>query len=692
MKNKILATVLSLMVIMMSFVGCTKEKDVDASSNSFVEYEYTNRDLREPKYITPATDFAGGSGTKEDPYKISNAEQLALLGKNIEETSYDSKTNFDSAYYVLTADISLNNTTDFENWEEAAPEYDWKPIGFEASYRFSGVLDGAGYTISGMYINTNCEKIESGVYGLFSKLSGTVKNLKIDKAYIAVSGKTSKVGSIAGSAVSNSSIEKCSSKADIYTYDNTCGGIVGATSAGSTTDNEEKATNISDCQFSGTVTQVKDGSMSYIGGIVGDNSGNIKSCVNNGIISFRGDNVDVVGGIVGKTGENVISNCQNNGKLNCEQAAEKGIVRVGGIVGLAFLSATGSAKYMSRGLTITDCVNNAEVNGQFYTGGIVGHANNDRNDYTMNILNCTNNATASAQEYSGGIIGKVECTGDNDKGDSIVIKNCINKAELSNGIAGGIIGGLKTNKGDITIENCKNTANLSAKGQHCAGILAYWLMDSKAENINVNIKSCINTGNIQTPYSAGGIISIMDSAVVLEKAKNVAIKISDCNNSGNITTAQINGGIGGVIGVLGMKEIPTSIENCNNSGNLSITKELSKEEADGTATEVMTVARVAGGIIGRAGQGLRLTVDNDKSNNSNINGKKSYFVLKNCRNTGKLSLADDRESVNVKNYFGGIIGYASAEKEYSVSVENCSYSGFERGLGNKDLSDIGQKS
>lgn len=42
-------------------------------------YEYTFRDLPQPKYWASAEQFAGGSGTQEDPYQISQPSQLALL-------------------------------------------------------------------------------------------------------------------------------------------------------------------------------------------------------------------------------------------------------------------------------------------------------------------------------------------------------------------------------------------------------------------------------------------------------------------------------------------------------------------------------------------------------------------------------------------------------------------------------------
>ena len=53
-----------------------------------------------------ADSFDGGSGTKEDPYQIATAEQLALLAKDVNSGVAD-KTH-GGEYFILTADIDLS--------------------------------------------------------------------------------------------------------------------------------------------------------------------------------------------------------------------------------------------------------------------------------------------------------------------------------------------------------------------------------------------------------------------------------------------------------------------------------------------------------------------------------------------------------------------------------------------------------
>ena len=128
-----------------------------------------------------------GKGTEEEPYVITNAEQLSLIA------------NSPSAYYILANDIDLkynaNNDATFNKG------IGWKPIS-----NFNGVFDGNGHVIKNMYIYSNVgkgydESNEKNV-GLFAILDGaTIKNLKITEANINSDTDVDKayVGILAGS-------------------------------------------------------------------------------------------------------------------------------------------------------------------------------------------------------------------------------------------------------------------------------------------------------------------------------------------------------------------------------------------------------------------------------------------------------------------------------------------------------------
>lgn len=95
--------------------------------------------------------FAGGTGTKDDPYQIETLEQLQAMADDL------------SASYVLTADIDAGSI-------EA-----WQPIGTlvavdeagetpDPAYAFSGSFDGGGHTISNL--NVVGTKMLSGLFGV----------------------------------------------------------------------------------------------------------------------------------------------------------------------------------------------------------------------------------------------------------------------------------------------------------------------------------------------------------------------------------------------------------------------------------------------------------------------------------------------------------------------------------------------
>ena len=125
--------------------------------------------LRDSPYV-----FAGGSGTKEDPYLIETPEQLNAIRKN------------SAKYFKLIKDIDLSN------WGN------WIPIGGTPAYggngddvnnkaqfgadSFRGQLDGNGHVISGMTIKINeakpymQEKSNDRYFGLMGYMSDGLKN------------------------------------------------------------------------------------------------------------------------------------------------------------------------------------------------------------------------------------------------------------------------------------------------------------------------------------------------------------------------------------------------------------------------------------------------------------------------------------------------------------------------------------
>ena len=99
--------------------------------------------------------FAGGTGTEEDPYIIQTAEQLNEVRNYLDGNSFQLGNDIDLTDY-LTANSAENG---------------WLPIGNDPESGISGTFDGNGHVISGFYIN----RPDLTNVGLF----GSVKSSKL---------------------------------------------------------------------------------------------------------------------------------------------------------------------------------------------------------------------------------------------------------------------------------------------------------------------------------------------------------------------------------------------------------------------------------------------------------------------------------------------------------------------------------
>ncbi len=262
-----------------------------------------------------AVAFTQGRGTKEEPWLIENAEQLAYLAQQV-----NNGTDYEREHFLLVSDLDLGGE-------------EWTPIG-TGGKSFWGGFDGGGHTITGMTITGK----EASYVGLF----GECHNFTADSSYIKsvtvkganISGK-SFVGAIAGGGANIS---------DCYSIENTicarqqvggvCGSLIG---------------NISGCYNSSSVSGI-----STAGGIMGTasyegNVGNgvVQYCYNIGAVTVSQQD-SYVGGITGASANKYeISNCLNCGKITGNGK------NVGGIAGSTY------SNYMN---FIGNCYYNSDLN------------------------------------------------------------------------------------------------------------------------------------------------------------------------------------------------------------------------------------------------------------------------------------------------------------------------------------------
>lgn len=168
--------------------------------------------------------YKEGDGTVENPYVINNAGQLSAIRYFMDKA------------FVLKNDISLAG--------------EWTPI-----ENFYGSLDGAGYKIDGLLVNT-----DDSYAGLFKRITrGRIKNLTVDGQVTA----RANAGIIAGEFL-DAKISNCTVSGRVGAVTNNAGGFFG-----------ESAGVIENC-LSG-VYIVESGS--FAGGITGQNYGIIRNSI-----------------------------------------------------------------------------------------------------------------------------------------------------------------------------------------------------------------------------------------------------------------------------------------------------------------------------------------------------------------------------------------------------------------------------
>ena len=305
---------------------------------------------------------------EKDVIEISSAEDFLKISQDL-----DGK-------YVLTNDIDLSSA-DFEIIGSSA-----KP--------FSGVLDGAGHTVT---VDLSASKTENEL-AIFHTLTGTVKNLNMDgKAAANVQGAD--VAILAANAADGATVQFCENRAElsaIYAGEQTCVAPFVARVTGGQI-NIERCMNFGEISVKNT--QGKDAAIGGIAGFVNDDATiNVDKCANRAHITVDGGRSNI-GGIVGQTSvgsTGTIANinlCCNTGDIDYYNEAGE---RAAGIIGYI------------KGGEINYCYNIGNIKAYSDSGdtparreygknfGIFGYANLTTGS-SVNVVGCFN-ATADPLE------------------------------------------------------------------------------------------------------------------------------------------------------------------------------------------------------------------------------------------------------------------------------------------------------
>ncbi len=325
--------------------------------------------------------FADWTGSTSEPasmkkidgkafYVITTADELAWFAAQVNSGKNDINA-------VLGNDIVFGkdkNTTGTVNWT---------PIGKTTDRQFAGILDGAGYTVYGLYSSGGTN---AGLVGVLAE-TGIVKNIFMSKGIIKADQYAGAIVAINYGLVQNSENQNSVLDTNFTSYS---GGIAGINKGV-----------IGNCRNSGVIR----GKL-YSGGIAGDNTGTIQSCYNQGTVFSKNSTssrtiftiatTSYSGGIAGYN-SGTISSCYNIAKIESSAKSEARISASGKITTKANAYSGGIVGFNAG--AVFKCYNKANV-----SSGATSIAESGESSCSLTGGSGISPITTS-YSYSGGIGG-----------------------------------------------------------------------------------------------------------------------------------------------------------------------------------------------------------------------------------------------------------------------------------------------
>lgn len=549
-----------------------------------------------------ADGFAKGTGDETDPFIIKTVGQLAYLAKTVNNgMTYSGKfirlenditmNDYNAKYWILNAvkwitigngsyqPISIQSNDEFSAAMAAhGVLYYFPGILYQSTYtynsnyntyyylsKFSGTFDGAGHTVSGVYID-NTDTYQ-GLFGL--AYGGSIRNISIIDSYIKGDDN---VGGVAGyiSGAINNVNSSC-----VVTGTYKIGGIAG-----------ESIGTISDSCSTGRVS-----GSSVVGGVTGSGYDLISSC-NTGYVTGN----STVGGVAGSVSYR-ISGCSNASRII-------GNSNVGGVTGHSFKA------------TVISSFNTGNVNGLYSIGGIVGfndisainrsyNTGNTEGDNVVgglagfnlngNISNSYNSGCVTASETVGGLSGQGgtfsnsynsgKVTGSSQVGgitgynsSSLSINNCF----YLSGTATGGVDGIDFEGKTTALSDEEMKLQTSFIGWDFDGV---WTMDGNSEYLYPEFQDIVNinfTVDSITDKTYAGVeikpvVCVSSNENGSRLVENTHFTVYYNNNTAVGTAEAVVTGIGSYCGVVKVSFSITPV----NLGGLTVT-DISDQPYTGT--------------------------------------------------------------------------------------------------------------
>ena len=254
----------------------------------------------------------------------------------------------------------------------------------------------------------------------------------------------------------------------------------------------------------------------------------IENCKNTAEITSKGSNV---GGFIGNVnrGSLTVKNCVNEGNIS-------GTQYVGGIVGTAnaYANVNGETTiYVTKKLEIIDCENKGDISAKTgYVGGIAGNFDSRNSEQSSKISGCKNNGTVSGGSSVGGIVGYIYGLA-NEAENIPTIEKCGNDGAVNGTESlGGIVG--YNNGRYLKIDSCYNAGTIAGTGgvngkSNVGGIIGTSYTDNLTNVYNLGSVSCgvQEKQSVQAASGVGGIIGASNNT----KVANLA----NAYNAGTVT-------------------------------------------------------------------------------------------------------------------------------------------------------------
>lgn len=414
MKKRVLSVLLSLGLVIGMIPMTAKAETTEEESKKWSDYV--------------AESFESGTGTKDDPYQIATAEQLAKLAVDVNSGVPDDNKYHYGEYFELKNDIDLSGKT-------------WTPIGYgdNAARPFQGYFDGKDHTVTGLYVDERGNNCNAGLFGVaIATTNETVlKNIIIKDAKVYAGNETDDTETTYGAGV-----------------------LVGSISVAGGSDADYLA--IENCKGYGLV-----GSKMRAGGLIGETSyGKISDCVAE--VDVTGTSCS--GGFAGFSYESTLSNNKVAGSVMCEGYCG------GGFVGYSNSStftnnkaaasvvdtgwSAGGFTGADLGSTFEKCIASGNVEaGDWNVGGFIGYLSGETTITNSVALGDVTGKLTVNKAKAGGFVG----TNENSN-----IKNCYAAGTVTGSNEYAAAGGFVGYDVSGTTESCyydktKNSA-LSAVG------------------------------------------------------------------------------------------------------------------------------------------------------------------------------------------------------------------------------------